>query len=237
MKIISRWKNSLVQMKGYKMKVIMVGNGGHSKVIQDIITCLKNHDVIAILDDLYEEINERKGVIYGPIAHLNQLIKQDVKVVIAIGNNEIRKRLFQKLPLHRDQYLTVVHPSAVVSPTAIIGYGTVVMPSALINAESVIGDHCIINTGAIVEHENTIENYSHISPNATLTGNVSIGEGAHVGASATIIPGINIGKWSVIGAGSTVIRPIPDHRKAVGSPARLLTKEKGIGKFGDRVVM
>lgn len=212
------------------MDVIIIGNGGHSKVVREMIACMKKYRVIAILDDKFKQVNKRENVIYAPLSFLNKQLKQDVKIVIAIGNNKVRELLFTKLNLKQSQYLTVIHPSAVVSKTATIGYGTVVMPNALINAEASIGNHCIINTGAIIEHENKIDHYSHISPNATLTGNVTVGKGVHIGAAATIIPGITIGSWSIIGAGSTVIRNIPANRTAVGNPTRLLDEKKGKSK-------
>ncbi|MGG2060247.1 acetyltransferase [Priestia megaterium] len=204
------------------MKVIVIGNGGHSKVIQEMISSLRNYEIIAILDDKYKEKKERNGITYAPFSFLNKLLDTDVKVVIAIGSNTVRKRLVETLNLRTDQYLSVIHSTAVVSSTAMIGNGTVVMPNAVINADAEIGEHSIINTGAIVEHENKLANYVHISPNATLTGNVSLGEGVHIGASATVIPGIEIGQWSVIGAGSTVIHHISSSCKAVGSPARVI---------------
>jgi acetyltransferase EpsM len=204
------------------LKVIVLGNGGHSKVIQEMISSLKDYEMIAVLDDRYSSENEEKGILYGPFSSLKNLLDQDVKVVIAIGNNTIRKNVASSLPVRTNQYLSLIHPTAVVSPTAAIGNGTVVMPNAVINAEARIGKHCIINTGAIVEHENTIGDYTHISPNATLTGNVSISEGVHIGASASIIPGMEIGSWSIIGAGSTVIQSIPAYCKAVGTPAKII---------------
>src|SRR5690625_4037861 len=190
------------------MEIIVIGNGGHSKVIQDMIHSKKGYKIIGVLDDKYEFVSKKKGIIHAPIAYLNKIITTDTKVVIAIGDNATRRLLSKKLFVRKDQYLTVIHPSAVVSPTAIIGHGTVVMPGTHINAETTIGDHCIINTRAIVEHENLIDDFSHISPNATLTGNVIVGEGVHIGASATIIPAINIGRWSIIGAVCSVIKRI-----------------------------
>ncbi|WP_064091690.1 acetyltransferase [Rossellomorea aquimaris] len=206
------------------MKVIVIGNGGHSKVIQEMMTITGEHSIYAILDDKYKIEQEIQGIIYAPIASISNLLDLDTRVVVAIGNNSIRKKIVKELNLPNEAFLTVIDSSSTISRTASIGNGTVVMPKAIINADSIIGDHCIINTGAIVEHENTVESYAHISPNATLTGNVTIREGVHIGASATVIPGLEIQEWSVIGAGSTVIQPIPSHSKAVGSPARIIKK-------------
>jgi len=212
------------------MNIIVLGNGGHSKVIQEMIHTQKDSRIIAVLDDKYESAYKKNRMIYAPLAYLNKIITTDTKIVVAIGNNVTRRVLSKSLFVRADQFLTVVHPSAVVSPTATIGYGTVVMPGACINAEATIGEHCIINTGAIVEHESHIGGFSHISPNATLTGNVSVGEGVHIGSSATIIPGIEIGSWSIIGAGSTVIKHIPSFSTAVGCPTRIVRKQGKVNR-------
>ena len=204
------------------MKVIILGNGGHSKVVQEIVSSVINHKIMAILDDKYEVAFHERGVLYAPFVSLEKLLAVDVKVVIAIGDNATRKKIAETVRIHPDQYLSVIHSTAVVSPTATIGNGAVIMANAVINAEAMIGEHCIINTGAIIEHENRIGQYAHISPNATLTGNVSVGEGVHIGASATIIPGLEIGKWAIIGAGSTVIQSMPAFSTSVGSPARMI---------------
>jgi acetyltransferase EpsM len=206
------------------IKVILIGDGGHSKVIREIISRNDTYSIMAILDDKYKCEERVLGIIRGPVSMLDLLVDEQTKVVVAIGNNSVRKKIVEELTLPQDSYLTIIDPSAVISATAVIGHGTVVMPNAVINADAVIGDHCIINTGAITEHENKVGNYVHLSPNATLTGNVSIEEGVHIGAAATIIPGKTVGEWSVIGAGSTVIKDIPPDSKAVGSPARIIKK-------------
>lgn len=207
------------------MNIIILGNGGHSRVIQDIIHTKKEYNIIGILDDKYELATKENGIVFAPLAYLHNIMTPGTKIIVAIGNNITRKIISDRLNIRREQYLTIVHPSAVVSPTVKIGYGTVVMPGAYINAGATIGGHCIINTGAIVEHDSNVGDYAHISPNATLTADVSVGEGVHIGASTTVIPGIEIGSWSIIGAGSSVIRQIPPFSTAVGCPTRIVSKQ------------
>jgi acetyltransferase EpsM len=204
--------------------IVVIGEGGHSKVIQDIIFAMGCYQIIAILDDKFKEVHNRDGVLFGPISVVSSIIDRDrnTKLIIAIGNNHVRAEIVERIRVDNEKFATLIHPSAIISPSARIGEGTVIMPNCVVNANAEIGKHVIINTGAILEHDNRIGDYAHISPNATLTGNVKVGEGTHIGASATIIPGIKVGKWSVIGAGSTVIRDIPDFKKAVGCPTRLL---------------
>lgn len=207
-------------------KIILFGAGGHSKVIQDIVSQLKDLELYAILDDSFKHTKEKNGVIYGNPMILNELNKGDFVFCIAIGNNIVRKDLVERFQISIGKFKTLIHPSAVISESAKVGYGTVVMPNAVINADTTIGNHCIINSGAIVEHDNVIGDYVHVSPNATLAGTVSIGVGTHVGSTATVIPNKQVGKWTTIGAGTVVVKDIPDKVTVVGVPGKVIKENK-----------
>src|SRR5699024_1547829 len=116
------------------MDVILLGDGGHSKVIQEMIHLQTDYRIIAILDDKYELLYKEDHKIYGPLGYLNKIISVKTKVVIAIGDNTTRKQLSERLFMPADKYLTVVHPSAIISNSATIGHGTVVMPGVCVNA-------------------------------------------------------------------------------------------------------
>lgn len=205
------------------MKIVVVGRGGHSKVIADMILSDEENVIVGFLDDKYSELGLIEDTYCGPISAANGLVENspDVKLVIAIGDNKNRQSIVQRLNLSDEYYLTVIHKSAVVSPTAKIGHGTVIMPNSVLNADSKIGNHAIINTGSVIEHDSIVADFSHVCPSATLTGTVQIGEGAYVGAGSTIIPNIIIGEWAIIGAGAMVITKIPPHCTAVGIPAKI----------------
>lgn len=206
------------------MQIAIIGIGGHSKVIQDIILLYQDYQVVGFLDDKYREDSVKDSTFYGPVISAWKMIDlfQDIKFIIAIGNNEVRKLIVEQLGLSTSYFVTLIHKSAIVSPSAHVGCGTVIMANSVINADTQIGNHVIINTSSVIEHDNNIGNFVHVSPNATLTGAVQIGDGAHIGAAASIIPNKKIGKWSVIGAGSTVISDIPPYCMATGVPAKLM---------------
>ena len=209
------------------MELAVIGHGGHSKVIQDIIRCRNNDQIIAFLDDKYQERFHKAGVYYGGIASVPEIFESypNCQIVIAIGDNGTRKNIVEKLQLPAERYATLIHPAAVVSPSAKVKHGTVVMANAVINADSRIGSHSIINTSAIIEHDSQVGDFVHVSTKAGLTGAVHLKEGVFIGAGATIIPKVQIGLWSVIGAGATVIDDLPDFCTAVGTPAKVKGKQ------------
>ena len=196
-------------------RLIIVGAGGHGKVIAD--NALKNgYTNICFVDD--DAIGECMGFpIIGLSKDLKNLDDGNTDFVIGIGNNTIRKMIAEKYNVN---WVTIVHPSAQIAINVSIGKGTVVMAGAVVNVCSSIGEHCIINTCAVVEHDNVIENYVHISPNSALGGTVCIGECTHIGIGATVINNIDVCGDCIVGAGAVVIKDIKNTGIYVGVPAR-----------------
>lgn len=199
-------------------KVIIIGAGGHAKVIADII--LKNNDiVIGFLDD-GKEINT-PILNYKVLGKTSDCIKyiQDCEFIIGIGSNNIREQIASTYNLN---WYTAIHPTATIAIDVSIGVGSTVMAGAIINTSAIIGKHCVINTGAIVEHDNVIDDYVHISPNAVLCGTVHVGKLTHIGAGSTVKNNTNITSHCTIGAGAVVVKDIIEKGTYVGIPAKKL---------------
>ncbi|MCH5181470.1 MAG: acetyltransferase [Prevotellaceae bacterium] len=189
----------------------LYGASGHAKVIIEILEAAGER-IDALIDD-NPALNEVCGY---PVRHDAAGCSP---LIISIGANAVRRRIAATL---NARYGTAVHPSAVVSPRAVIGVGTVVMQGAVLQTSVRVGRHCIVNTGVSVDHECRLGDYVHLSPHATLCGNVQIDEGTWVGAGAIVVQGVHIGRWSVIGAGSVVTKDIPDGVVAYGNPCRVV---------------
>lgn len=202
--------------------IVLIGKGGHSKVIKDIIEADKRYYVAGYLDHAINEYYMDEDKFYDNLDNIEKY-KDECFFVIAIGNNYVRQKLFNSLDIPVNQYATLVHPSAIVSSSAKIECGTVVMPHAVINADTTIGKHVIINTGAIIEHDNNIADYVHVSPNATLAGGVTVGEASHIAINAGVLPLVEIGSHCIVGAGATVINHVKSESTVIGTPAK--TKE------------
>jgi sugar O-acyltransferase (sialic acid O-acetyltransferase NeuD family) len=198
-------------------KVILIGAGGHAKVISDIIV-QSGDSIYGFLDDNSEA--ELYNYDYlGTISNALEISKEneEIEFIIAIGDNHIRKEISQKYKL---KYYTAIHPKAIISTSAKIEEGSMIMAAVCINPSASIGKHCIINTGAIIEHENIIEDYVHISPNATLGGMVRISSLTHIGIGAVVKNNIIITNNVIIGAGAVVVKDIVEEGVYIGIPAR-----------------
>lgn len=203
--------------------IAIIGEGGHSKVIRDLIELAGEYEIISILDDKYDEPVILKGIIFASISHARQLIaEKNPYFFVAIGDNAARKKIDEELLNAGAHFAALIHPSAVISQSARVGAGTAVLANSVVNADAVIGRHAILNSSSVIEHDNRIGDYAHISPGAVLAGNVQVGNGTHIGAGAAVIPGKRIGEWSIVGAGSVINRDLPDYVTAVGAPARVI---------------
>ncbi|WP_226677978.1 acetyltransferase [Mesobacillus jeotgali] len=209
------------------MKIAIIGQGGHSKVVRDVIKAMGDAEIVGCLDDKFSAEFFHEQIMYGPVDSAIRISEDfpEVKFFVAVGNNRVRKQIVERLGFPEEFYATLIHPTAQVSADSMIGPGSVVMPCVVVNSDALLGAHVIINTCSVVEHDSKIEDFVHISPNATLTGNVTVREGAQVGASATVIPGREIGEWAMVGAGATVIHNIPANSTAVGVPAIVKIRE------------
>ena len=195
--------------------LIIIGGGGHAKVVADIAT-LNGYKILGFLDD---NPDVTKLLDFDRLGRIDDahLFSDNAEFILAIGNNSIRKELAEKSGLN---FATLIHPTAVIGSQVQIGKGSVVMPSAVINSSAKIGEHCIINSASIIEHDSIIGAFTHISPNATLCGTVKIGDTCHIGANATVINNKSICDNTIVGAGAVVTENIEAPGTYVGVPMR-----------------
>lgn len=197
-------------------RLIIIGAGGHGKVIAD--HALKSgYTDICFIDD--GATGDCMGFpVIGVCADIERLNDGKTDFIIGIGSNATRKLIAEKYDVN---WATVIHPSAQIAVNARIGKGTVVMAGAVVNAGATVGDHCIINTRAVIEHDNEIGDYVHISPNVALGGTVRVKELTHIGIGASVINNIDICDRCVIGAGAVVVRNIEESGVYIGVPAKM----------------
>lgn len=202
-------------------QLIVIGNGGHSQVVQSIIKQSVDYQLNEVWDDGVRQERVENGITYKPIP-LGVISPQaNKRYFIAIGDNTIRKKIATRLKLPAQAYATVIHPRAIIDESAVIANGCLVMANAVVQTNSVIGKHSIINTSAVIEHDAIIGHFVHVGPQATLTGNCQLDNFSFIGAGSVLVPNTKIGQQTIVGAGSVVTRSLPSEVTAYGNPATI----------------
>jgi len=205
-------------------KLALLGAGGHARVIADM-ALISEWSSVSFFDDAWPDKSKNgEWDVAGNISMLIENISNFDGVIVAIGDCDTRCKMQEQLVKADAPLVTIIHPSACVSPRANLGAGIAVMANAVVNAFASLGDGCVVNTGAIVEHDCCIGDFVHIAPGAIVLGAVTVGNGTWIGAGSTVRQGETIGKNAMVGAGSVVVKPVADGLTVVGCPASPLAK-------------
>jgi UDP-perosamine 4-acetyltransferase len=207
-----------------KKKCLILGMGGHSKVVISILESYKDYEIVGLIDKYPGNVGKQVGC-YNVIGHqedLDDFIRKGYNIYfIAIGDNYIRGKLFNYLKSFNCEIPPLIHRSVRHEKDLIIKEGIQLCAGVIVATGVSIAENAIINTGVIIDHESVIGKNCHISSGVTITGKVYIGENSFIGAGSTVLPFIKVGNDTIVGAGSVVVEDIPDNVVAYGMPARV----------------
>lgn len=203
-------------------EIVVFGSGGHAGVIIDLIESHTSYRIRGLID----ATRKTGEIIYGyKVIPIESIIgDKEVYGIIAIGDNWIRYSISEliKMQIPDFKFISLIHPTAIISQKAVIGEGSLVLAGAIIQTNCKVGAHSIINTKSSVDHDCKLGNFVSVAPGATLGGKVEVGDFSIISLGANVIHSVKIGEHSLIGAGSTVIKNIPSYKIAYGVPARII---------------
>jgi len=206
--------------------VLILGAGGHGKVIADILRC-QGAALLGFLDD---DPAKWGGTLCGlPVfGSIDSYAAYGATgLIIGVGDIAVRKSIAQRLgDAAAGLWCNAVHPRAIVAETVRMGRGVTVSAGAILNPDVVLGDHVIVNTGATVDHDCSIDAFAHIAPGVHLAGGVQIGQETLVGVGAVVAPWYSVGDGAIVAAGSVVVTDVPGHVAVKGIPAREWTRQR-----------
>ncbi|WP_282042961.1 NeuD/PglB/VioB family sugar acetyltransferase [Winogradskyella flava] len=216
--------------------ILIYGASGHARMIVDIIH-RNNSLTIKGFVDSYKSVGEIIDgyKVIGDLEQLSHFIqKLDIEgIVVAIGDNYSRQSAYMKIrERHPDlEFVSIIHPSAILATGASIGEGTVIMANVVINANAKVGKLCILNTSSILGHDSFINDFSSLASSASVAGNVQVGFCSAICLDASVIQNVIIGNNTVIGAKSLVLKSIGDLKKAYGNPITIIKDRAEDSKY------
>jgi sugar O-acyltransferase (sialic acid O-acetyltransferase NeuD family) len=205
-----------------KKEILIVGGGGHAKVIYGSLVRTGKWKVAG-----YTDVNDTGQVdieYLGPDERMSDIVRTIKYAVVGVGqikSSGPRRRLYLRLKDIGFSLPVIISESAVVLHNVTLGEGTYAGENSYIGPHASIGIMCIINTGAVVEHDCRIGDFSHISISSSLAGTVSVGNGTMIGMGACVTNGVSVGNDVIVSAGTVVRKDVPDKSLVSGNRARL----------------
>lgn len=209
-----------------KPRLLILGAGGHGRVVLDILLQADSAEVLGFADSNLD-IQGRRIDGFRVLATIEQVLREPRfheadGVIIAIGDNGVRRELARKAQQIGVDCFNAVHPSATISRSATLGRNVVIAAGVVVCANCQVGDSVILNTGCIVDHQTMIGEGTHVCPGVRIAGRVKIESGVFVGTGATVVPRVTIGCEASVGAGAVVTSDVPPMSTVVGVPARAI---------------
>lgn len=183
-------------------RIIVVGAGGHGRSVAEAILLLGQDELVGFVDD-GADANAKVWTypILGRTDSLRALRALANAVVVAIGNNAVREKVHAQARDVGFELLTVIHPTAFVSPTATLGAGCAVMAGAVVGTEAQFGEGVIVNCGATVDHHCRVDAFGHLGVNACMAGGSVLGHRAWMQAGSTLGYGVQVEDGAVLSPG------------------------------------
>ena len=157
----------------------------------------------AFLDDGDAKIVD--GVpVFGTTADMERLYSDYKLLVVTIGNNALREKLYKKAASIGYTFPNLIHPSAYISPRAVLGSGVIILNNAVVQNNAKIGNGCILNPGVEAHHDSAIGSYCLIYTNSVIRSLTAVGDRVRIGSTATISTGAAVPDDIVVDDGTVV---------------------------------
>ena len=212
--------------------VVIIGAGGFAREVLDVFDAVNReeprYDVLGyIVDPQFGSpgtvVNDKP--ILGGFDLLEKMVGE-VYAICGIGPSHHRYRLVKRAEELKCSFVSIIHPTAVLTRWIQIGDGVVITAGCILTNQIRIGNHVQVNLDCTIGHDVQLEDFVTLAPGVHVSGNVALGEGASVGTGANIIEKLRIGKWSTVGAGSVVVKDVPDNVTVVGVPAKVIKEHE-----------
>jgi sugar O-acyltransferase (sialic acid O-acetyltransferase NeuD family) len=199
---------------------LIIGAGGHAKVVLDALRCERGAAFGCLLADDDAALAGKELMGLSIVTPVSSALHPGRGFHVAIGSNAIRERIADDCAATRMACETVKHPRSICAASASIARGCFIAAGAIVSADADIAQGCIVNHGAVVDHDSVLGAFCHVAPNATLGGGVRLGKRVLIGSGASILPGISIADDCIVGAGAVVLHDLPAGSVYAGVPAR-----------------
>jgi UDP-perosamine 4-acetyltransferase len=205
--------------------IIVIGSGGHAKVVIDILNEMKVCNIIGITS-----ISLIKGSVfcgYSVLGNDNILMdyigRKNLLIAMGLGGYEdncLREKAYNQIKSMGFNFINAIHPTAFISKTVKMGEGNVIFPGAVINTDVELGNNIIVATGSTIDHETRVSDHVLISAGVTVGAYSNLEQGVLLALGSKVISGTTIKSYSLVAAGAVVVKNIEQSQRVFGIPAK-----------------
>lgn len=167
-----------------KERLLLIGAGGFGRVASEL--AIQKYDC-AFVDDGVEDGTEICGVkVIGRVSDLPKLFDTYKLLVVTIGNNAVRERIYDTAEKIGYAFPNLIHSSAYVSPYAKMGWGCVLLNDSVVQNGSTVGNGVLLNPGVEVHHDCSVDDFALIYTNSVVRTYAKVGKRVRIGSNCTI---------------------------------------------------
>ncbi|MDA0658514.1 MAG: acetyltransferase [Planctomycetota bacterium] len=212
-----------------RYQVVVVGAGGFGREARNWLTSCLHPDEFAFkgfVDQKSDALADygQVGQVIGHPDHYQPA--QDDRFVLAIGDMASRRRTVESLLSRGAEFVSVIHPTALVSPSATIGKGAVIYPFAVVSNQAVLQEYAHLSLFASVGHDVHIGRYCLLAPYATVNGFSTLDDEVYMSTHSTVVPERHVGRNSTISANSAVLQDVSANSFVFGVTCKQTRKFK-----------
>jgi sugar O-acyltransferase (sialic acid O-acetyltransferase NeuD family) len=207
-----------------KKEIYIIGAGTYGEVMYELAELL-DYKVEGFFDEDFSKLNTlcMGTKVIGKFSELNSNEIARKNFIVAIGNNKVREKIMNEISEMGGNTPTLIHPTAILSPSAEIGNGVYIQANTYIWTKVKINDYCIISPNVVIAHHSTIGKGCLVSAMSAVGASINLEARVFVGMGSTIMTGLNyIGEDSIIGAGAVVVKNVEKNSVYAGVPAKKL---------------
>ncbi len=203
--------------------LIIIGARGFGREVFHLATQCKGYlerfTIKGFLDSKSDALQEYRG--YPPILNSveDYIPERNDVFVCALGDSKFKKHYISLVKAKSGVFYSLIHPTAIIYPSAKIGTGAIILPNVLVSSDVIIGKWVTLQPFIAIGHDARIGSFSHLNAYAFMGGYAEIGEGVTLHPGAKVLPHKKVGDWATVGAGSLVMLNVKPEQTVFGMPA------------------
>lgn len=168
-------------------RLLILGAGGFAAAVAEAAVATGEFRIVGFLDDRYPEILTFQGLpVLGRLDLAPPWTSLADVAIAAFGQASLRRKAAARIHASGLNWCKLVHPRALLSPSATLGPGTIVMAGAIVGARCRVDEGALINAGAVLDHDVRIGAYAHLAVGSC------VGGGGQLLPDATLGPGLAV---------------------------------------------